>query len=96
MIDLKLLRDDPDTVRASQVTRGDDPGLVDEVLDADARRRSALTEFESLRAEQKAHGKKVAQATGDEKHALLAHAKQVADRVKALQVEADAAQARAD
>jgi len=96
VIDLKLLRDDPDTVRASQVTRGDDPGLVDEVLDADARRRSALTEFESLRAEQKAHGKKVAQATGDEKHALLAHAKQVADRVKALQVEADAAQARAD
>ena len=96
MIDLKLLRDDPDTVRASQVTRGDDPGLVDEVLDADARRRSALTEFESLRAEQKAHGKKVAQATDDEKHALLAHAKQVADRVKALQVEADAAQARAD
>ncbi len=96
MIDLKLLRDDPDTVRTSQVTRGDDPGLVDEVLDADARRRSALTEFEQLRAEQKAHGKKVAQATGDEKQALLAHAKQVAERVKALQAEADAAQAKAD
>ena len=96
MIDLKLLRDDPDTVRTSQVTRGDDPGLVDEVLDAAARRRSALTEFEQLRAEQKAHGKKVAQATGDEKQALLAHAKQVAERVKALQAEADAAQAKAD
>ncbi len=96
MIDLKLLRDDPDTVRASQVKRGDDPGLVDEVLDADARRRSALTEFEQLRAEQKAHGKKVAQATAEEKPALLAHAKQVAERVKALQAEADAAQAKAD
>ncbi|UJP40772.1 serine--tRNA ligase [Cellulomonas palmilytica] len=96
MIDLKLLRDDPETVRASQRVRGDDPGLVDEVLDADARRRSALTEFETLRAEQKAHGKKVAQAQGDEKQALLAHAKKVADRVKELQAEADAAQARAD
>lgn len=96
MIDLKLLRDDPDTVRASQVARGDDPGLVDEVLDADARRRSALTEFETLRAEQKAHGKKVAQAQGEEKQALLAHTKQVAQRVKDLQAEADAAEARAD
>lgn len=96
MIDLKLLRDDPDVVRASQVTRGDDPALVDEVLDADARRRSALTEFEQLRAEQKAHGKKVAQAQGEEKQALLAHAKHVADRVKALQADADAAQAKAD
>jgi len=96
VIDLKLLRDDPDTVRASQVARGDDPGLVDEVLDADARRRSALTEFETLRAEQKAHGKKVAQAQGEEKQALLAHTKQVAQRVKDLQAEADAAEARAD
>lgn len=96
MIDLKLLRDDPDTVRASQVARGDDPGLVDEVLDADARRRSALTEFETLRAEQKAHGKKVAQAQGEEKQALLAHTKQVAQRVKDLQAEADAAETRAD
>ena len=96
MIDLKLLRDDPETVRASQRVRGDDPGLVDEVLDADARRRSALTEFETLRAEQKAHGKKVAQAQGEEKQALLAHGKKLAERVKELQAEADAAQARAD
>jgi len=96
VIDLKLLRDDPETVRASQRVRGDDPGLVDEVLDADARRRSALTEFETLRAEQKAHGKKVAQAQGEEKQALLAHGKKLAERVKELQAEADAAQARAD
>ena len=73
MIDLRLLREDPDLVRASQVARGDDPHLVDQVLDADARRRSALTEFETLRAEQKSLGKQVAQAQGDEKQALLAH-----------------------
>ncbi len=95
MIDLKLLRDDPDTVRASQVARGDDPRLVDEVLDADARRRSALTEFETLRAEQKSHGKLVAAAQGDEKQALLAHGRQLADRVKALQADATAAEEKA-
>ncbi len=95
MIDLQLLRQDPDVVRASQVTRGEDPHLVDEVLDADARRRSALTEFETLRAEQKSLGKRVAQASGDEKQALLAHTKDLAARVKALQADAAAAEERA-
>jgi len=95
VIDLQLLRQDPDVVRASQVARGEDPHLVDEVLDADARRRSALTEYESLRAEQKSLGKKVAQAAGDEKQALLAHTKELAARVKALQADAEAAEAHA-
>ncbi|GIG23221.1 serine--tRNA ligase [Cellulomonas chitinilytica] len=95
MIDLRLLREDPDRVRASQVARGDSPHLVDEVLDADARRRSALTEFEMLRAEQKAHGKKVAAAQGEEKQALLAHGKRLAEQVKALQADADTAEQKA-
>ncbi|MBO9553542.1 serine--tRNA ligase [Cellulomonas sp.] len=95
MIDLRLLREDPDRVRASQVARGDSPHLVDEVLDADARRRSALTEFEMLRAEQKAHGKKVAAAQGEEKQHLLAHGKRLAEQVKALQADADAAEQKA-
>jgi len=92
VIDLRLLREDPDVVRASQVARGDDPHLVDQVLDADARRRSALTEFETLRAEQKSLGKQVAQAQGDEKQALLARGKRLAEQVKALQTDADAAE----
>ncbi|WP_421735881.1 serine--tRNA ligase [Cellulomonas sp.] len=95
MIDLRLLREDPDLVRASQVARGDDPHLVDEVLDADARRRSALTEFETLRAEQKSLGKLVAQAQGEQKQALLTRAKHLAEQVKGLQSDADAAETRA-
>jgi len=95
VIDLRLLRDNPDLVRASQVARGDDPHLVDEVLDADALRRSSLTEFETLRAEQKSHGKLVAAAKGDEKQALLAHGRALSERVKGLQAEADAAETRA-
>ncbi|MBM7495811.1 serine--tRNA ligase [Oerskovia paurometabola] len=94
MIDLRLLRDNPDVVRASQVARGDDPALVDQALDADSRRRSALTDFEQMRAEQKSLGKKVAQAKGDEKTALLAHTKQLADGVKARQKDADDAEAQ--
>ena len=91
MIDLKLLREDPDTVRASQTARGDDPALVDAALDADSRRRSALTDFESRRAEQKALGKQVAQAQGEEKQALLAHTKALAEQVRSLDSDAKSA-----
>jgi seryl-tRNA synthetase len=94
VIDLRLLRDNPDVVRASQVARGDDPDLVDAALDADARRRSSLAEFENLRAEQKSLGKRVAQAQGEEKQALLAHTKQLAQDVKNHQ--AAAAEAEQD
>lgn len=96
MIDLRLLREDPDVVRASQVARGDDPHLVDEILDADARRRSALTAFETLRAEQKSLGKDVAKATGADKEHLLTRARQLADEVKARQSDAEDAEKQAD
>ncbi len=96
MIDLRLLRSDPDLVRESQTARGDDPHLVDEILDADARRRAALTGFETARASQKALGKQVAAADGEAKAHLLARAKQLADEVKALQAEADEAERTAD
>ncbi len=95
MIDIGLLRDDPDLVRASQRARGEDPSVVDHVLDADARRRAALLEFETSRAQQKALGRDVATAQGEAKHALLAQTKELAERVKALQTEADAAEAKA-
>ncbi|MBD5785905.1 serine--tRNA ligase [Cellulosimicrobium terreum] len=93
MIDLRLLRDNPDLVRASQVTRGDDPALVDSALDADARHRAALSEFEHLRAEQKSLGKQVAQAQGEEKAALLTRTKQLSADVKARQTDASDAEA---
>lgn len=96
MIDLRLLRDNPDVVRASQVARGDDPDLVDVALDADARRRSSLSEFENLRAEQKSLGKQVAKAQGDEKQALLARTKQLAQDVKEHQATATEAEQELD
>ena len=96
MIDIKLLRDDPDLVRASQRARGEDEGVVDAIRDADERRRSSLTSFERLRAEQKSMGKEVAKAQGDEKQALLARTKELSTQVKEAQAAADEAQAELD
>ncbi|KZF04031.1 MAG: serine--tRNA ligase [Rhodococcus sp. (in: high G+C Gram-positive bacteria)] len=92
MIDLKFLRENPDVVRASQRTRGEDPGLVDLLLEADSARRAAVLAGDQLRAEQKALGKRVGKASPDERPALLAGASELAADVKA----AEAAQNEAD
>ncbi len=74
MIDLTLLREDPELVKRSQIARGESPDSVDAALAADRDRRSAITAFEELRAAQNAHGKRVAQAPKEEKAALVAEA----------------------
>jgi seryl-tRNA synthetase len=83
VIDLRLLRDDPDVVRASQRARGESESSVDALLGADEQHRAALVRFEKLRAEQKGLGKQVARAQGDEKQQLLARTKELATEVKA-------------
>ena len=96
MIDIRLVRDTPDAVRASQRARGEDPGVVDAILAADEARRSSLAQYEAARAQQKAFGKQVAAAQGEEKQALLAQVKELAELVKSLDVDAVAAQGRLD
>ena len=85
MIDLAALRQDPEAVKKSQAARGESVELVDQVIAADAARRTALGEFESLRANQKAIGTQVAKAQGDEKQTLLAQTKTLSDQVKAAE-----------
>ncbi len=87
MIDLKLLRDDPDTVRRSQLSRGEDPVLVDTLLSADAARRSAIATADGLRAEQKTVSREVGRAAADQRPALLQQARDLAGEVKAAEAE---------
>jgi seryl-tRNA synthetase len=95
VIDLRLLREDPDRVRASQRARGEDVELVDALLSADERSRSSSIRFDELRAEQKALGKLIPKAAGDEKAALLTRAGELSAAVKAADTEQDAARAEA-
>jgi seryl-tRNA synthetase len=96
VIDLRLLREDPDVVRASQRARGEDDGLVDAVLAADVRRRTALADYERQRADQKAFGKQVARAQGEDKARLVHQAKDLAEAVKSAGADADAAEVELD
>jgi seryl-tRNA synthetase len=95
MIDPRVLRDEPDRVRAAQAKRGLSDAVVDRALAADAARRQAIGDYEAKRGEQKRLGKQLAGlkgAQGEEKQDLLARTKALAGDVKA----AEAAQAAAE
>ncbi|MGO1584309.1 MAG: serine--tRNA ligase, partial [Actinomycetaceae bacterium] len=96
MIDVRALREDPQPARDSLVARGEDPALVDKILEADAARRTSLGEFESLRAEHKELSRSIGKASPEERPAVLARAKEMAADVTARQEAADAAATRAD
>nr|WP_187361610.1 serine--tRNA ligase [Phytoactinopolyspora mesophila] len=96
VLDLRVIREDPEQLRASQRARGENVDVVDELLAADETRRASLAEFEKLRGEQKSLGKEIPKASGDEKQALLARAKELAAAVKAAEAAAAEAQERLD
>ena len=96
MIDLNLLRENPDAVKASQRARGASEDLVDQAVAADAKRRAKLAEFEVLRAEQNAHSKLVSTAPKEEKAGLVAAAQTLAANVKAADAAAGEAASELD
>jgi seryl-tRNA synthetase len=87
VIDARIVRDDPDAVRAAQQRRGLPTDVVDELVAADEQRRSSIAAFEALRGEQKNLGKLIPKAQGDEKQQLLARTKQLSQQVKDAEAE---------
>jgi seryl-tRNA synthetase len=91
VIDLNLLRENPEAIKASQRSRGRDEEIVDQAVELDAKRRKALADFESLRAEQNAHSILVATAPKDQKAGLIAEAGALSAKVKAANERAGSA-----
>jgi seryl-tRNA synthetase len=91
VIDLKLVREDPDAVRSSQRTRGEDPSLVDTLLAADTARRAAVLAADTLRAEQRTVSGQVGKLMGAWQKAQKSGAPDAAE----LKATADAARAQA-
>jgi len=94
VLDLKLVRDDPEQVRAALARRG--PGVADQVdrlLRLDAGRRALVTEVDGLRAEQRRRGREVAKAAPGEREQTMAGLRELAarlDRAEAALRDADA------
>jgi seryl-tRNA synthetase len=88
MIDVALLRDEPEVLKASLQRRAVDID-VEMLIEMDQHRREVRTGAESLRAEQRLSGKKIAQLQGDEKQAAIAVMARVSEDYRAALAEAD-------
>jgi seryl-tRNA synthetase len=84
VIDLKLLRENPELVRDSYARRGG-VEVLDEVIDLDNRYRESLQEIERLRAEQNRASKAIGQASPEQRASAIAEAKQLSDRIAELE-----------
>jgi seryl-tRNA synthetase len=86
MLDVRLLRESPDDVRAALARRGDYDAAVDSVLELDARRRDLLQQVEKLKAERNSASEEVARLKREKADAaaLIAELKTVSDRIKQL------------
>lgn len=91
MIDIRFIRENPEIARASQRARGADEALIDEILAADAKRRTALQTFEDKRAEQKSLSREIGKASKEDRPAVLAKAKTLSEEVKSLEAASAAA-----
>ena len=59
MLDINLIREQPDLVRKSMRDRQMDAGVVDTILALDEKRRHLLTQVEKLKAERNAVSKEI-------------------------------------
>lgn len=87
MIDLRLVREDPERVRASQRARGEDEGAVDRLLSADEHRRATRASADDVRSRHKKLSDRVGAATGEERDQLRAEARELSSQLEQLRAE---------
>lgn len=95
MIDLKLLRSDPDLIRESLSKRGSDVRL-DALIELDARHRELLKDFESAKAEQNQANKKIAESPADEREKAIVEMRKLSDRIKVFENNVNGVKAELD
>ena len=93
MLDIKLLRTDPEAVKAAIARRGDDTSGIDRAVELDANVRAVGTERDDIRSRVNALSKEIGalhrDGKGDEASALQDESKALGEREKSLAVEAD-------
>jgi seryl-tRNA synthetase len=96
MLDIRLIRERPDEVKAGLATVGVAGEEIDRVLEIDARRRSLIGVVEGLRNERSETSKKIGKLAKEEREALVAEMRAVGDRIAALEKDLAAVEAEFD
>src|SRR5262245_8324469 len=85
MLDIKLIREQTDYVKASIARRGDDPTIIDQILALDTRRRELLNQVETLKATRNAVSKEIGKMQdAAARDAKIAEMRSVGDHIAAL------------
>ncbi|MGE3911285.1 MAG: serine--tRNA ligase [Chloroflexota bacterium] len=95
MLPMTLLRSQPETVREALRRRREDTGLVDQILEVDARRRALVDERDTLRASQNQASKGIGRS-GKPSEADLERLRDMRERIKTLDEEATGVEAELD
>jgi seryl-tRNA synthetase len=93
MVDLKLIREQPDAFRDALRKKRADPRLVDRVLEIDRRRRELVQQVEALRAAQNRASQEIPRLAGPDREERIAAMKRIAAQAKALEPALQAADA---
>jgi seryl-tRNA synthetase len=85
MLDINLIREQPEVVRKSLADRQENPTPVDQILELDRQRREMIQETESLKAQRNAASKEIGQAKDPaERGAKIEAMRSVGDRISQL------------
>ena len=85
MLDINLIREQPEVVRKSLADRQDNPAPVDQILELDRQRRETIQETESLKAQRNAASKEIGKAKDPaERQAKIEAMRSVGDRISQL------------
>jgi seryl-tRNA synthetase len=88
MLDINLIRKEPEAVRQMLVNRGNDPTPLDEILALDVQRRDILSQSEQLRATRNTVSKEIGRMKdADEREAKKFEMRQVGDQITVLETE---------
>ena len=87
MLDMHLIRSNPELVRQAFVKRGQDPAPLEALLRADQQRRELLQEVEALRAERNRVTEEIGKLkkSGIDAGEMVAEMRRVGDRIKAIE-----------
>ncbi len=97
MLDLRLIRDQPDGVKAALATLGADPSMVDTVVRLDAQWRGLQTELNTLEQERNTLSRDVSrQKDPSERQALIDRSRATGDQIGALRTQVDDVKAQLD
>src|SRR6266542_4163592 len=96
MLDIRLIRSEPDLVRAGLARRGDGAGKLDELLAVDEEHRRLLQESEALKHQKNVVSQEINQLrrSGQEAGDKIAASREISDQIKALDDQARAAEER--